>query len=157
MSEAYVSTQQPQAGQEARLPQADVHPGGSGGPEGPPAQGPGPAVRLIWRVERRELFLALRSARRGRSGPLTVAYLPGDAAEPPRVAFAVGRKVGGAVVRNRLRRQLRALVRDPDLPLPAGTYLIAAAPAAAGASSGQLAHDLGEALRRVLAAVRTPR
>ncbi|MHB1930151.1 MAG: ribonuclease P protein component [Acidimicrobiales bacterium] len=103
---------------------------------------------MIWRVERRELFVALRSARRGRSGPLTVAHVPGDPTEPPRVAFAVGRKVGGAVARNRVRRRLCALVRDPDLPLPAGAYLIGAAPAARDATFAQLRRDLGAAVAR---------
>ena len=50
---------------------------------------------------------------------------------PPRVAYAVGRHVGGAVARNRLRRRLRAVVRDEAVALDAGrAYLIGAAPAA---------------------------
>ena len=32
--------------------------------------------------------------------------------EPPRVAYAVGRRAGGAVERNRIRRRLRHVVRD---------------------------------------------
>ena len=148
MSEAYVPTQQPQASEEARLPQADVHPCGPRRPEGPEAQGPGSAVRLIWRVERRELFIALRAARRGRSGPLTVAHLPGDASDPPRVAFAVGRHVGGAVVRNRVRRRLRAHLASRSLALPAGTYLISAGPSAATSGFEDLGRDLTVAVRR---------
>ncbi len=148
MSEAYVPTQQPQAGEEARVPQTDVHPGRKGGAPSPPAQGSNPAVRLIWHVEHRELFLALRSARRGRSGPLSVARLPADAAGPPRVAFAIGRKVGGAVERNRLRRRLRALLRDPARPLPPGTYLVAAAPGATSAGFDELARHLEVAVAR---------
>ena len=35
----------------------------------------------------------------------------GPGSEPPRVAYAVGRGVGGAVVRNRVRRRLRAATR----------------------------------------------
>jgi ribonuclease P protein component len=38
------------------------------------------------------------------------------------VAFSIGRKVAGAVVRNRLRRQLRSLFDGLD-PLP-GNYLV---------------------------------
>jgi ribonuclease P protein component len=34
------------------------------------------------------------------------------AVEPPRIGFVVGRRIGGAVVRNRLRRRLRHLVAD---------------------------------------------
>ena len=60
---------------------------------------------------------------------MTVSWVPGSASEPPRVAFAIGRKVGGAVVRNRLRRRLRAIATELDLA--PGAYLISAAPAAA--------------------------
>ena len=151
MSEAYIPTKQPQTSEEARVPSPDVDTGRAGSPEGPAPQGPGSAVRLIWRVERRELFVALRSARRGRSGPLAIAHVPGDPAEPPRVAFAVGRKLGGAVARNRVRRRLRALLRDPSVPLAPGAYLIAAAPAAREASFRELDHDLRKALARATA------
>lgn len=48
------------------------------------------------------------------------------------MAFAIGRKVGGAVVRNRLRRQLRAALAARDLP--AGDYLLGLSPAAVGTS-----------------------
>ena len=42
------------------------------------------------------------------------------------MAFAVGRTVGGAVLRNRIRRRLRAALRElrADGRLPAGTYLV---------------------------------
>jgi ribonuclease P protein component len=44
------------------------------------------------------------------------------------VGFAVGRATGGAVVRNRVRRRLRAALRELLVAdrLPAGTYLIGA-------------------------------
>ena len=45
-------------------------------------------------------------------------------ADPPRIAFAVGRKFGTAVDRNRARRRLRAAISvDPTLLLPGGAYL----------------------------------
>jgi ribonuclease P protein component len=47
-------------------------------------------------------------------------------ATPPRVAFAVGRSVGSAPVRNRVRRRLRALARDHADQLAPGWYLIGA-------------------------------
>ena len=47
-----------------------------------------------------------------------------DESGPPRVAYAVGRRVGGAVARNRVRRRLRAVVRDEAAHLePACAYL----------------------------------
>ena len=57
---------------------------------------------------------------------MRVTWLPEpDAEAPPRVAFAVGRRVGPAVARNRLRRQLRALTADLAPELASGAYLVA--------------------------------
>jgi RNase P protein component len=44
------------------------------------------------------------------------------------VAYAIGRKVGNAVERNRIRRQLRAIVRELAPHLRPGMYLIGIAP-----------------------------
>jgi ribonuclease P protein component len=65
------------------------------------------------------------------------------------VAYTVGRKVGGAVERNRLRRRLRALVADLAPQLAAGAYLIGAAPEAASLSSGELGARVSEAVEAV--------
>lgn len=63
------------------------------------------------------------------------------------VGFVVPRSVGNAVVRNRVRRRLRALVAA-RLELLAGADLVVRAlPAAAGASSARLATDLDGAVR----------
>ena len=49
---------------------------------------------------------------------MTVAFLPGGT--DVRVAYAIGRRVGPAVVRNRVRRRLRAAVRELDRTTPGG-------------------------------------
>jgi len=92
-----------------------------------------------WRVRDRASFAGLRrSGARRRMGALTVTRLdPADGGSPvPAVAYAIGRSVGGAVERNRLRRRLRAIVDELDLT--PGTYLIGAGPAAATLSSQDL-------------------
>jgi ribonuclease P protein component len=61
------------------------------------------------------------------------------AGDPPRVAFAIGRSVGNAVARNRLRRRLRALCADhADRLAPGHSYLVGATPEARDASYADL-------------------
>jgi ribonuclease P protein component len=147
MSEANFPTQQPQAGEEPRVPASDVDPRGKGDPQSAPAQGSRPAVGLIWRVDRRDVFLALREGRRRRCGPLTVSWVAGDPAEPPKVAYSIGRRVGSAVVRNRVRRRLRVLIRESANVLAPGAYLIGAGPGAASLDLESLRSCLNEALK----------
>jgi ribonuclease P protein component len=54
-------------------------------------------------------------------------YVSSEAGQPPRVAYAVARKVGSAVDRNRIRRRLRAAVSDRAAEFDAGgAYLLEA-------------------------------
>ncbi|MEW6153604.1 MAG: ribonuclease P protein component [Actinomycetota bacterium] len=88
-----------------------------------------------------------RKGRRVRRGPVTVTWVAGDPGSSPRVAYAVGRQVGGAVVRNRLRRRLREIIRQASADLSPGDYLVGAGPAAAAISYGELRATVTEALR----------
>lgn len=65
------------------------------------------------------------------------------------MGFVVGRRVGPAVVRNRLRRRLRALMRAAAPRLAPGAYLIGAGPAAADLSFTQLSDILGRLIEEV--------
>ncbi len=82
---------------------------------------------------------------------MTVAFVPapgGAVPGRPCVAFAISRRVGPAVVRNRLRRRLRdelgALARDDRLAV--GAYLIGLAPASADLDGARLRAHLRTAL-----------
>lgn len=77
---------------------------------------------------------------------MTVTWVPGDQALPPRVAFAIGRKAGGAVVRNRIRRRLRAIVREVEPLLQPGAYLVGAGAEASSMPYGELKATVCEAL-----------
>jgi ribonuclease P protein component len=73
------------------------------------------------------MFEALAGARRQRAGPVSLRFLSDGSDDPPRVAYAIGRRVGSAVARNRVRRRLRAaLERHSAQLLPGGAYLFAA-------------------------------
>jgi ribonuclease P protein component len=73
---------------------------------------------------------------------------------PAAVAYAVGRKVGGAVVRNRLRRRLRALVAAHAGLRPGAAYLVTPDAAAAAMSPPELAADVHAALDRATRGLR---
>ena len=70
---------------------------------------------------------------------------------PARVGFVVSKAVGGAVIRNRTKRVLRHLVAARLTRIPAGCDLVVRAnPAAAGATTPELAAELDRALDAVL-------
>jgi ribonuclease P protein component len=63
--------------------------------------------------------------------PLAVRVLCAPDDDPPRVAYAIGRAVGPAVARNRVRRRLRAAMQELRDLLAAGcSYLVTARPGA---------------------------
>jgi ribonuclease P protein component len=105
------------------------------------------------RVRRRPEFTAvMRGGRRAGAQRLVVHLLAAperSTTAPPRAGFIVGRSVGPAVVRNRVRRRLRHLVAALLADLPAGSLLVVRAlPAAATSSFAALGDDLDRALRR---------
>lgn len=68
----------------------------------------------------------------------------------PNVGFIVSSAVGGSVVRHRVTRQLRHIVWEQLSSLPPGTRVVVRAlPAAACASSGELAGDIAKAFKRL--------
>ena len=77
---------------------------------------------------------------------MSVTWVAAAAADPPRVAYAVGRDVGGSVARNRLRRRLRALVAELGPGLAPGAYLVGAGPDAARRTHDDLRGLLRDAL-----------
>ena len=157
--EAHVPTQQPEASQAARLSAAHADPRRPGNRSGTTPQGPRSAVGLIGRISDRATFDALRrGGRRARRGPVTVVFLPQQvpaAAGGPgevRIAYSIGRRVGSAVVRNRVRRRLRAAMhevhREPG-GLSPGAYLVLVRPEAGTAAYAELKRSLGAACDEV--------
>ena len=71
-----------------------------------------------------------------------------EAPEVPRIGFAVSRRVGGSVVRNRARRVLREAVRPLIPRLVACDIVVVARPPVVGAGVADLGRLLAEAASR---------
>ena len=116
--ETDLSAERTQAEAEARLPRPHVDACGPPDPEAPPRQGP-QAPLGVSPVQRRNRLSRSRDFdavyRHGRSVStrfLTLYWFQRDeAVGDPRLGFAVPKAVGNAVVRNRIKRQLREIVR----------------------------------------------
>ena len=130
--EAHVPTEQASPGEAPRLPPPDEQPGGPGDHPLAPPEGPRSPVGLIGRVRDRATFDALRrDGRRSRRGPVTVVFAPVVSSPPVRVAYGVSRRVGNAVIRNRVRRRLRSAMREiagEPGGLEPGAYLVNVGP-----------------------------
>jgi len=107
------------------------------------------------RVRRRaEFAVAQRGHRVGVDGLILHLARSTPAADSPRVGFIVGRGVGPAVVRNRVRRRLRHVLANRLADLPADAVLVVRAlPAAATMSSAALARSFDRGLTGLSPAV----
>jgi ribonuclease P protein component len=88
----------------------------------------------LGRITERSTFEALRRpAGRSRRGGIQVSFTPlapGHVGQFPQVGYAISRRCGNAVTRNRLRRRLRAITRDRATELVPGAYLLRTDPEA---------------------------
>ncbi|MBF4163944.1 ribonuclease P protein component [Nocardioides acrostichi] len=104
------------------------------------------------RMRRSAQFRAVtRSGSRAGRDSLVVHLLPSDGSlgKASQAGLVVSKRVGNAVVRNRVKRRLRHLLRSRLSQLPSGTAVVVRAlPASATVSASQLGRDLDEALAR---------
>ncbi|MEZ4597790.1 MAG: ribonuclease P protein component [Chloroflexota bacterium] len=91
-------------------------------------------------------FAALGAAGRTRSHRLLTVRSRPNALDHDRYAISTGRSVGGAVVRNRVRRRLREILRATPVGVPPRDVLVVCRPASATAGYD----DLRTAIRRLL-------
>lgn len=95
-------------------------------------------------------FARVRDSGQAQRGSLLVLGIKQDA-QPDgfRVGFVTSRRIGGAVVRNRVRRRLREIVRRHQLEMGSGFWLVCIArPAAARASYAVLEDEWLRLARR---------
>lgn len=90
----------------------------------------------------------IRRGAKAATPTLVVHVVPGaGSGQGTSAGFVVSKAVGGAVVRNRVKRRLRHLVRDRLGAVPDGSRIVVRALPPA-ASADDLAHDLESALER---------
>jgi ribonuclease P protein component len=110
---------------------------------------PSESLRRFPRINRREtLERALKSGEVARTSYFRLCYETGDG--PPGVAFLAGKKVGGAVKRNRAKRVLREALRTSDADLSGiETLVFVASHRAATARYSDIRRTLHAELRRI--------
>lgn len=115
----------------------------------------GPGVRLgVLRLKKRADFVAAAKGRRQHQRNFVLQAREREPAvedEMARVGFTVTKKVGNAVVRNRIRRRLREAVRlaETSAFAPGCDYVVAARREALAASFDELRGELFRALRKI--------
>ena len=102
------------------------------------------------RLRRREEFRrVLRDGNRARDALISITAADTGAPDSePRYGFAIPKRVGGAVTRNRIKRRLRTIVNQTDHP-KGWDYVIYAFPAASDATSERLAQSVETLVKRL--------
>lgn len=99
-----------------------------------------------------DFLLTVRRGRKAGTQSLVVHLLEESDDSTSLVGFVVTKAVGPAVVRSRVKRQLRHLMRDRVVGLAAGSRVVVRAlPPAAMRNQADLAVDLDRALSQVAA------
>ena len=130
----------------------------------PQVETPRPRPGRIETLKRRSEFLRTRNGPRSATPCFVLEAKRREAdggdtnAQAPRFGFTVSKKVGGAVERNRIKRRLKAAVREVVCEHSRGDfdYVLIARRAALEARYAAMVADLIEALKRVHRAPEKP-
>jgi ribonuclease P protein component len=110
------------------------------------------------RLKRRQDFVAAAKAQYAAMPGMVVQMRSRGDQDPPRVGFTTTRKLGNAVVRNRIRRRLRevARLRLSQLAQPGHDYVLIGRDKSLERPFSQLENDLTSALQRLHRAAAAP-
>jgi ribonuclease P protein component len=103
-------------------------------------------------IKKRRDFLAMRDAAKSHSASfLMLSRANPENGPASRLGLTVTKKLGGAVIRNRIRRRLRAAARDifPQNAAPGRDYVLVARRAAYDRKYDALLDDMKRALLRL--------
>jgi ribonuclease P protein component len=153
--EAHLSAEQSRAQAPARLPRADGDRGRPQGDRRPPQSRPQEAVGLATRIDRltrRADYLAANAGRRAPTpGFVLLVRQRGDDEPAIRLGITVSKKVGGAVVRNRMKRRFRELARIvlPEDGIAGADHVLIGRAGGIGRPFAELRADLERALAKI--------
>lgn len=77
---------------------------------------------------------------------MNLLYRTSEGSTTINVAYAVGKKVGNAVTRNRIKRRLRVIIGFYSNRIPCGNYLVIVRPSIVNKSSEEIRNELGALL-----------
>jgi len=151
--EAHLSAEQPRAQAPSRLPQPLRDAGWPQGPRRAPRAWPQDALGLskasIQTISRRADFLAANGARRVAMPGFVLLVRPREDGDPAmRLGITVTKKIGNAVIRNRMKRRFRSLAREilPDTGMTGADHILIGRAGGVERDFGELRRELGKAL-----------
>jgi ribonuclease P protein component len=112
---------------------------------------PQEAQRLVPLKKRADFLAANRGRRASTTGFVLLVRDRKDADRSMRVGFTVTKKIGGAVVRNRMKRRFRAMAREliPVKGFPGSDHVMIGRSSGVERDFGVLRAELGSALDRL--------
>jgi ribonuclease P protein component len=110
--EAHLPAEQPRPQTASRVPPPDGDRGRPQGAERPPCARPQEAQRLATIKKRSDFLAANGGLRTTTPGFILLVRDRKDSDASMRVGFTITKKIGGAVVRNRMKRRFRALAQE---------------------------------------------
>ena len=154
--EAHLPAEQSRAQAPSRLPRADGDRRRTQGPGGPPEPRPQAPVGLtphaIARLTRRADYLAANGGLRLATPGFVLLVRPrGDEDPAIRLGITVSKKVGGAVVRNRMKRRFRSLARAvlPETGISGADHVLVGRAGGIERPFAELRAELEQALGRL--------
>ena len=149
--EAHFPAEQPRPQASARLPRPDGDGRRPQGAERASRPRPQEAQRLITLSKRADFLAANRGRRTATPGFVLLVRDRKDDDVSIRVGFTVTKKIGGAVVRNRMKRRFRALARElmPAGGLPGADHVMIGRSGGIERDFALLRADLASALGRL--------
>jgi ribonuclease P protein component len=149
--EAHLPAEQSRAQAPARLPGPD---GDRRRPQGPgraPGAGPQDPLRLSSLTRRADFLAANRGRRAPMPGFVLLVRPRDDGDQAIRLGITVTKKIGGAVVRNRMKRRFRSLARDllPVAGIAGADHVLIGRQGGIERDFGLLRAELEKALRKL--------